>query len=249
MTVKNLLRRTANVILNPVGVVIVRKDAARAVRPDAGPINDGPFWDDYVRKWQESPENQALARVGNEWKHEEIFLSLLTKYSSTTGKALEIGCGGGRITHKAVGQFNHVYAADVSNEMIRRNAQRVGATNVSYHKLDGFTLGEFESATFDCVFSHDVFVHFSSMQVYPYFKEIKRVLQKGGVGIVSFYNFEAHFELFKEMSLEYNRQQIFPPHMRIHYVTEEMLRVMLRDLALEVVEVEKRNYLIVVFRK
>jgi ubiquinone/menaquinone biosynthesis C-methylase UbiE len=231
------------------GVELIRKGETAGGRPDAGPINDGAFWDSYVMKWGAAQEHEGLARVGNEWKNEEIFLSLLGKYASAEHNALEIGCGGGRMTQKAVHHFKHVYAADVSKEMIRRNAESIGAANVSYHNLDGFRFAEFASSSMDCVFSHDVFVHFSSLQVYPYFKEIKRVLKKGGVALVSFYNFEVHFGDFKEMTVQYNRQRIFPPHMRVHFVTEEMLRLMLRDLGLEVCEIEKRNYLIVVFRK
>jgi len=37
--------------------------------------------------------------------------------------------------------------------------------------------------------------------------------------------------------------------LRIHFVTEEMLRIMLDDLSLEVIEIKKQNFLIAVFRK
>jgi len=37
--------------------------------------------------------------------------------------------------------------------------------------------------------------------------------------------------------------------MRVHFLTEEMLRKMLADLNLEIVEIEKTNFLITVFRR
>jgi hypothetical protein len=37
--------------------------------------------------------------------------------------------------------------------------------------------------------------------------------------------------------------------MRVHFVTEEMVRTMLDELGLEAVEIDKTNFLIAVFRK
>ena len=212
-------------------------------------INNGQHWDEYVREWEKSGETKSLKYLGNEWKGEEIFLSLLEKYALRGQRALEIGCGGGRVTSKGVEVFKRVYATDVSKEMLRKCQERVAAKNVSYHHLDGFTLDKFENDSIDCIYSHDVFVHFSSLQVYPYFEEMKRVLKKGGLGIVSFYNFRVHFNRFQEISRRFNTERVFPPHMRLHFITEEILRLMLEDLSLEIVEIEKENFLIVVFRK
>lgn len=133
--------------------------------------------------------------------------------------------------------------------MLRKCRENIGATNLSLQKTDGFTLKEFAGSSVDLVFSHDVFVHFSSLQVFPYLLEIKRVLRDGGTGIVSFYNFAVHFNYFKETSREFASRRVFPPHMRVHFTTEEMLRLMLEDVGLEILEVDKTNYLVVVFRR
>jgi len=87
------------------------------------------------------------------------------------------------------------------------------------------------------------------LQVYPYLKEIKRVLKKGGIGLISFYNFKGHFELFKEMSLNSYKNRTFPSHMRVHFITEEMFNMMLEDVGMEIVEVDKTHFLVVAFRK
>lgn len=248
MTLRSQLARAANsILLRPLGVKLVRSDQALAVA--SGPVNNGAFWDRYVLDWEASEENRALPRVGNEWKNEEIFLSLLKKYSSPERTALEIGCGGGRITSSAVEWFKHVHAGDVSREMLRKNREGLLHTNVSFHLLDGFTLGEFADESLDCVYSHDVFVHFSSLQVYPYLAEIKRVLKRGGVAVLSFYNLPVHFELFKTMSQQFARAHVYPPHMRVHFVTEEMITLMLQDLSLKVEETDRTNFLIPVIRR
>ena len=121
--------------------------------------------------------------------------------------------------------------------------------NVSFHKLDGFTLKDFADGSIEYVYSHDVFVQLSSIQVYPYFKEIKRVLKDGGIGLVSCYDFVDQFELFKEWSLRFWNERRPPVYRRLHFVTEEMVRIMLADLELQVLEVRKDRFLIVAFGK
>lgn len=248
MTIKQLVAKAINTVLNPAGLILVRKERVIPVEA-VGQINDGAFWDEYVRKWEQTDEHNGLERIGNEWKNEEIFLSLLEQYASRDGAALEIGCGGGRVTAHAIRWFRHVYACDVSKEMIRMNKDHIGGSNVSYHVLDGFTLSEFLDGSVDCIFSHDVFVHFSSLQVYPYLAEIRRVLRPGGVGLISFYNFSVHFDLFREMSMQFNEKRVYPPHMRVHFVTEPMLVRMLEDLSLTVLAIDRTNFLIPVFKK
>jgi ubiquinone/menaquinone biosynthesis C-methylase UbiE len=227
LSVPRKLLRGANVALSRFGLQV-----------SLSTTNDGTYWDNYVRRRSDG------GLVGSEWKGEEVFLSLLKKYA--TGDAIEIGCGGGRITSHAVQWFRHVHACDVSREMI--SANRTAVPSASHHLLDGFTLNGFADHSVDVVFSHDVFVHFSSLQVYPYLAEIRRVLKPGGVGLISFYNFKRHFQLFKEMSLDFAMKRIYPPHMRVHFITEEMISAMLADLDLKLIEVDTSNFLIPVFR-
>jgi ubiquinone/menaquinone biosynthesis C-methylase UbiE len=212
-------------------------------------VNEELFWNQYVNDWEKSEKSKNVRYVGTEWKYEEDFLSLLKKCACSEKEALEIGCGGGRITATGVKLFKHVYAADLSNEMLRKCKEAIMAANVSFHKLDGFTLQDFADDTVDFVYSHDVFVQLSSIQVYPYFKEIKRVLKDGGIGLISCYDFVEQFKLFKQWSLKFWNERKFPVYRRLHFVTEEMLCTMLADLELQVLEVRKDRFLIVAFRK
>jgi len=222
----------------------------RQTRPNLNyAVNEELFWDQYVRDWEQSESNKQHQYLGSEWKHEEVFLSLLQKYSSSAKEGLEIGCGGGRITATGVKLFKHIYATDVSEEMLRKSTETIKVSNISFHKLDGFTLTDFADGTIDYVYSHDVFVQLSSIQIYPYLREIKRVLKDGGVGLVSCYDFVDQFELFKEWSLKFWNQRRQPVYRRLHFVTEEMLGTMLRDLELQVLEVRRDRFLIVAFRK
>ena len=212
-------------------------------------VNEELFWNQYVNDWEKSEKSKDVPYLGTEWKHEEDFLSLLQKYASSGKEALEIGCGGGRITATGVKLFKHVYATDISEQMLRKSKETITASNVSFHKLDGFTLQDFADGSIEYVYSHDVLVQLSSIQVYPYFKEIKRVLKDGGIGLVSCYDFVDQFELFKEWSLKFWNERKPPVYRRLHFITEEMLRAMLKDLELQVLEVRKDRFLIVVFCK
>jgi SAM-dependent methyltransferase len=131
----------------------------------------------------------------------------------------------------------------------RRGRESVHATNLTWHELDGFTLRGFADSSVDFVFSHDVFVHFSSLQVLPYLREIWRVLRPGGLGLISFYDFSNSVDLFDSLSMDFWAQRRFPPHMRIHFLTEEMLRSLLDRTGFEILDLDRTNFLIGAFRK
>lgn len=212
--------------------------------------NEESFWDDYAANWTPSPCTRTGGEfVGSEWRHQEDFECLLRRYACPNQKALEIGCGGGRITATALTLFSHVCAADISSEMLQRARQAVTAPNVSFHKLDGFGLDEFPDSSFDVVYSHDVAVQLSSPQVYALLMEAGRVLRPGGLGLVSFYDFVEQFEMFKQTSLSLWMRRLPSTHRRLHFMTEEILHRMLEDLRLDMVEAQRGRFLTLAFRK
>jgi SAM-dependent methyltransferase len=213
-------------------------------------LNNAAYWNNYALLWKLSSKNRIYEYLGGEWKNDEVFLRILRKFATGKSIALEIGCGGGKITSHAVAWFDRIHATDVSRLMLKlsRNALRYN-NKIQFHQIDGFTLKEFADNSIDVVYSHDVFVHFSSLQVYSYLPEIKRVIKPDGLLIISFYNFIHHFDLFKEMALAYHKDRRFPPHMRVHFVTEEMILTILEDLELRLVEINKENFIILVAGK
>ena len=40
-------------------------------------INNGEFWDNYVKNWPSNPEHAGLKFIGEEWKNQEIFTGFL----------------------------------------------------------------------------------------------------------------------------------------------------------------------------
>lgn len=202
-------------------------------------------WDDWAKR-QDSSKHVGEGR----WK-EEQFIFLLKEHASKEKEALEIGCGSGRIAVQIAPFFKHVYATDPSPEMLRRGGELVTSSNISFHLIDGYTLKEFKDASIDVVYSHEVFHLLTIYQDYSYFKEIKRILKDGGIAIISLYNFAAPytFETYKRKSLELWEKQLMPTISHSHFITREMIYIMLADLELKVLEMRQGKFLKVVFVK
>lgn len=98
-------------------------------------------------------------------------------------RALEIGCGPGRLMRPMSEYFGEIHGVDVSDEMIakaRRNLQ--GIAHAHPHATSGADLAPFADDSFDLVYSYAVFQHIPSHDVVMnYLREAKRVLKPGGL--------------------------------------------------------------------
>jgi cyclopropane fatty-acyl-phospholipid synthase-like methyltransferase len=97
-------------------------------------------------------------------------------------RALEIGCGVGRLLRPLAGRVARVVGVDVSPGMLARARDYCeGLPNVELELTDG-TLDFLPDAGFDFVFSHIVFQHLPrKAYAERYFREAFRVLAPGGV--------------------------------------------------------------------
>ncbi len=98
-------------------------------------------------------------------------------------RALEIGCGPGRLIKPMSRHFEEITGIDVSDEMIRLAAERLrGVPNARVHHTSGTDLALFEDDFFDFVYSYAVFQHIPSREVVMrYLGEAVRVLRPGGI--------------------------------------------------------------------
>jgi SAM-dependent methyltransferase len=106
----------------------------------------------------------------------------------STWKALEIGCGPGRLMRPMSRYFAEIHGVDVSDEMIALAKERLGDTpNAHPHVSDGASLAEFPDGWFDFVYSYAVFQHVPSRDVInAYMRETHRVLKVGGLARLQF---------------------------------------------------------------
>jgi len=97
-------------------------------------------------------------------------------------RALEIGCGTGRMTEFLLRRVRALDAIDVSSEMIERARDRLGdRPNLRLLATSGRDLAPFADDSFELVLSYVVLQHIPNAICRLYFREIRRVLQAGGV--------------------------------------------------------------------
>ncbi|MBI3680776.1 MAG: class I SAM-dependent methyltransferase [Acidobacteria bacterium] len=98
-------------------------------------------------------------------------------------RALEIGCGPGRLMKPLSRHFGEIHGVDVSDEMVRLAREKLRSiANAHVHVNAGMDLRQFADESFDFVYSYAVFQHIPSREVvYSYLCEARRVLKSGGL--------------------------------------------------------------------
>ena len=98
-------------------------------------------------------------------------------------RALEIGCGPGRLMLPMSRHFGEIHGVDISDEMLSLARERLrGVSNAHVHLTTGADLGMFEDSYFDFVYSYIVFQHIPDRAiVLNYLREAHRVLKPEGV--------------------------------------------------------------------
>lgn len=98
-------------------------------------------------------------------------------------RALEIGCGPGRLMIPMSRRFGEIHGVDISDEMVTLARQKLAPIrHAQVHVNSGSDLGRFSDNYFDFVYSWIVFQHIPSKDVVlGYLREAQRVLKPGGV--------------------------------------------------------------------
>jgi SAM-dependent methyltransferase len=155
------------------------------------------------REWDELAEDDALFAVlsndprhsGGRWRLDEFFatgereVDEVMREAAALGlpraskRALDFGCGVGRLSRALAHRFGTVVGVDVSAEMVAR-AQQLNAdrANCTFAVNVAPNLRLFPNASFDVVFSSKVLQHMTSpAMACDYIREFVRVLQPGGL--------------------------------------------------------------------
>jgi len=98
-------------------------------------------------------------------------------------RALEIGCGPGRLMRPLSRHFGEIHGVDVSDEMIALAREKLaGIPHAHVHHTPTSDLAAFADDSFDFVYSYAVFQHIPDREVvFRYFKETRRVLKPGAI--------------------------------------------------------------------
>ena len=103
-------------------------------------------------------------------------------------KALEIGCGPGRLMRPMSRHFVEIHGVDVSDEMIARAKEKLeDVPNAHPAVSDGSSLSGYSDESFDFVYSYAVFQHIPSRDVvFAYLRDARRVMKTGGLAVLQF---------------------------------------------------------------
>lgn len=125
--------------------------------------------------------------MGADWGGLETFVDTFRDTVPAGAAALEIGCGGGRVTRLLRPLVASLDAVDVSTAVLDE-ARRV-EPDAKYFVVEG--MGEnLPDAAYDAVASHDVFVHFELDECARYLSNVRRSMRPGGVLVVSVYTLD-----------------------------------------------------------
>ncbi len=158
----------------------MREDWNARAREDAG------YYVAFGRRDSDDIEFFATATEvikGLEWELRRVPLAQRGNW-----RALEIGCGPGRLMRPMSRHFVEIHGVDVSDEMITLAREKLAdIPNAHPHATDGSSLTQFEDESFEFVYSYAVFQHIPSREVvFEYLREIHRVLKTGGLARLQF---------------------------------------------------------------
>ncbi len=160
--------------------------------------------DDLKRNWNDlgtvDPLWAILAfpdRLGNRWTAEEFFATGETQVGEYLAvldqlgvgpahrvRALDFGCGAGRLTQALGHHFERVDGVDVAASMVELARQHnPHPDRITFHLNERPDLGMFDDGCFDAVLSIVVFQHMSNELKAGYLREFVRVLAPGGVAV------------------------------------------------------------------
>ncbi len=99
-------------------------------------------------------------------------------------RALDFGCGAGRLTSALGARFDRVCGVDISQNMLRVARETTAhRANCAFRLNATADLGQFPSGEFDFVYSSIVLQHMPSALALGYVAEFRRVLRDDGIGV------------------------------------------------------------------
>lgn len=105
-------------------------------------------------------------------------------HEPNTGRALDFGCGVGRLTQALATRFDEVVGVDVSPTMIRLADELNRQRGVARYVLNQSpALEQFDTADFDFVYSDIVLQHLRPEAAVRYLTEFLRLLSPGGITV------------------------------------------------------------------
>ena len=150
------------------------------------PTIDASYYVAYGRRSQSDAEFLAAATgVVNEL---EVELGRLKAEERGSWRALEVGCGSGRLMRAMSRHFLEIHGVDVAADSIRQARENLrDLPHAHPREIHGTSLEDFADHSFDFVYSFALFPYIPSRElVVAFLREIHRVLRRGGLARLQF---------------------------------------------------------------
>ena len=155
------------------------------------------------RHWNEYGKSDPLWAIltapdkkGNRWSIDEFLqtgrdeIAALMAYLDQRGvtvarrRALDFGCGAGRLTHALASCFEHAIGVDIASSMIDKARElHAGRPGLEFRVNASDRLESIESDSIDLVYTRLVLQHMAPRYQRAYLGEFVRVLRAGGVAV------------------------------------------------------------------
>lgn len=133
------------------------------------------YYDDFSRRYDTGRGEGYHALI------DELESGLVREHLVDTSRVLEVGCGTGLILNRLIGDRRHIVGVDLSMAMLQKAKDRASHLAQS----DAVNL-PFKDETFDVVCSFKVLAHVPLIS--EALAEMSRVVKRGGLLVVEFYN-------------------------------------------------------------
>jgi len=199
------------------------------------PINNA-YFDELDEKWYGASDHPvALLRAGNELRNPWI-QQVLNEKVLTSSEVLDIGCGGGFLTHYLAEQGHQVKGIDLSEQSLEMARKLDPSGKVEYTRASAYAL-PYPDESFDVCTAMDLLEHVESPGLV--IKEAGRVLRKGGLFFFHTFNRNPLTYLLVIKGLEWCFSNV-PPRIHTHplFIKPKELKELCENHSLEVKEMK-----------
>jgi SAM-dependent methyltransferase len=177
--------------------------------------------------------------MGATWGGLDTFMGLVAKHVDRSAHALELGCGGGRVTRHIRPLVGTLVANDVS-ERILAEARAATSDLAPIDFRVTYGLGDdLRNQEFDAVIGHELLMQFDFDELLRFCSNIHRSLKPGGLFVASVYTFDDAGEIEQHMGMIRDHGAGARSPFRVHRMPRQTYQDIFEACGFEIVEAQR----------
>lgn len=220
----------------------------------------------YEEYGKEDPLYAVLSREhgkGGKWDPDEFFATGREEVAEAIayldslglqvrrGRALDFGCGAGRLTQALAGEFDEAVGVDISFSMVevaRKYNQQGDRCSFVVNTTDD--LAQFDSGTFDFIYTNITLQHSPPEATTRYIAEFFRILRPGGVALFQIPSGKRHdpgtfgawlYSLRRGTLKRFWKRLRGKPPVELHYVNQGIVEEIIHDNGGRLIEARQKG--------